>query len=879
MNTYRKFLPHAIAIVVFAAITLIYFRPLLSGKELRQDDIARYRGMSKEVFDHRAKYGEEPLWTNSMFGGMPAYQVSTLYPGNWLGAIDSAFKLWLPHPGGYLFLYCLGFFILLLCLRVDPWLSLIGGLAYGLSSYFLIIIDAGHNSKANALGYLPAMLGGIVLLFRGSRWLGFSLTALFTALELNANHVQITYYGYIVVAFMIAGFFFTALSGKMLKRFWVGLGLFLFATAIALAPNAGNLLTTAEYSKYSTRGPSELTIKSTLKRNQANTDAGKSGSELAAEPLKEQYERNTTSGLDADYATQWSYGIGETFTFLIPDFKGGASNRIQAADPSALKKVNPNFREMVASSNAYFGDQPFTSGPVYIGAIVIFLAVLGMFIVKDRVKWPLFLVTVLAVMLGWGNNFMALTDFFMHHVPGYNKFRAVSMIMVIPELTLPILAILALRDVIVIGDLEKKVTLRLLKKEVSLKRLVIISVAVTGGFCLLGWLAPGAVNDFTASNEENRLVAQYMDAGYDEQDVRANITALMPQLEIARKAIFRADALRSLIFILLAAAALWLFLTGKLKREIFFIALGFFVVVDLWTVDTRYLNERSFVPKNAGMQEIADKSEADEEILRDTTPDFRVLNLDRNFWNEASTSYYHKSIGGYHGAKLKKIEELRQFHLEREIERFYRNANKVLGNDSARRSLLASLGVIDMLNTRYFILPGGEGQSEMALRNTEANGNAWFIRELFPVADADDEILSLGKINTRTQAVVRQQFVDEEHLKKEYQATGSVKLTAYRANKLDYEYNAPAEGFIVFSEIYYPKGWNAYLDGKPVPHVNVNYVLRGMQVPAGNHHIEFRFEPSSYITGNKIAMAGSALLIVLVAAGIYLHRRNKVIVS
>jgi hypothetical protein len=879
-STYRKYLPYAAAIVLFGILTLIYFRPLLAGKELRQDDISRHKAASKEIADHREKYGEEPLWTNSMFGGMPAYQISAKYPGNWLGTIDPVFKLGLPHPGGYMFLYFAGFFILLLCLGVQPWLALTGALAYGLSSYFLIIIEAGHNSKANALGYLPALIGGVVLLFRGKYWLGFAVTALFTGMELNANHVQITYYGYMLIAFIIAGYFFTLYRDKQVRMFFMALALFLGATLLGLLPNAGSLLVTAEYTKHSTRGKSELTIKSTLKAKNIGLDGqGQSLESDAAGHLKEQYERNTTTGLDQDYATQWSYGIGETFTFLIPDFKGGASSRIQSAGPDALKKVNPNYREMVAGSNAYFGDQPFTSGPVYIGAIVVFLALLGLFVVKHPLKWPLAIATALTIALGWGSNFMPLTDFFMHYVPGYNKFRAVSMIMVVAELTLPLLAVLCLSELIRVKSWDEKIRLRLIRKEVRLRRLIFGCAAAVAGFCLLGYLAPELVNDFTASNEEAELVRQYVAAGYPEDEVKSNIADLMPQIGIARKAIFRSDAFRSFVFVVLGFLALYLYFTGKIRKELFFAAMGLFIVIDLWTVDARYLNERSFVPKNQSLQDMVQKTPADEEILQDTTPGFRVLNLDQSFWNEASTSYYHRSVGGYHGAKLKKIDELKDFHLNREIEKFYREANRALGSDSARKSLLRGLGVINMLNTRYFILPAGEQSGEMALLNTEANGSAWFVSDLVSVPDADEEILGLGKIDTRTQAVVREGFVKELSLKQKYSGNGTVRLVSYKANNLVYEAASDNEGFIVFSEIYYPAGWNAYVDGKPRMHIGVNYVLRGMPIEAGKHRIEFRFEPRTYKVGNTISLAGSILLIIGVGIGIYMHRRNNVIVS
>jgi len=877
----KKYLPHLAAIVIFAVVTLIYFRPLLSGKELRQGDITRHKSMSKEIVDYREKYNAEPLWTNSMFGGMPAYQISTLYPGNWLNHLDAAFKLYLPHPGGYLFLYCLGFFVLLLCLEVNPWLATLGGLAYGLSSYFLIVIEAGHNSKANALGYLPMVLGGVVLLFRQRYWAGLALTALATGMELNANHVQISYYGYILIGFVILGYFVAAVKSGSLLHFGKALGLFVAATLIGLLPNAGNLTLTNEYGKYSTRGKSELTIKANLKKNQT-LDEARSGNDAvsAAEPIKEQYERNTTSGLDQDYATQWSYGVGETFSFLIPDFKGGASNPIRSAYPEALKKVNPDFREQVASSNAYFGDQPFTSGPVYIGAIVMFLALLGMFTIKNPLKWPLFFATVLTVALGWGSNFMPLTDFFMHYVPGYNKFRAVSMTLVIAELTLPLMAILAIHEALAVKNWETKLKLSLLKREVSLKKLVLITAGVVGGFCLLGYLAPDMVNSFRAGSEEAIMINEAVRSGASRAEVEPYVAELMPQIEIARKAIFKADAMRSFIFIALAFVLLYLYFTNKIKRELFLGTLGLFIVIDLWTVDTRYLNNDSFVTKEQNRQMLVEKTAADEEILRDTDPNYRVLNLTTGPWQDATTSYYHKSVGGYHGAKLKKYQELIDFVLDKEINYLFKNGNQLFGSDSVRQALLGSLGALNMLNTRYIILPGG-GQDRQALvmKNSQANGNAWFVKNVIPMVDADEELLALRKLDSKTTAITRQTNAQLAPFKNQYAGDGQIKLVSYKPNELVYESQAPSDGFAVFSEIYYPEGWNAYLDGKPTPHIATNYVLRGMPVPAGNHKIEFRFEPASYANSNKLAMAGSLLLVLTVAAGLYFNRKKNVIVS
>ncbi len=849
----KKFLPHIAGIVLFSVLTLMFFKPLLSGKELKQGDIDRHKGMSKEIADFREKNHAEPLWTNSMFGGMPAYQISTLYPGNWLTHLDAAFKLFMPHPSGYLFLYFLGFFILLLCLKIDPWLAIIGAIAYGLSSYFLIIIEAGHNSKANALGYLPALLGGIILLFNGRIWLGFALTALFTAMELNANHVQISYYGYILIGFVVLGYFISAIKSKSIKSFGIALSLFIVSTLLGVLPNAGNLMCTNEYGKLSTRGKSDLTINENLEKN----------------------TKNATSGLDKDYATQWSYGVGETFTFLIPDFKGGPSNSIQKADANALKKVNPEFKEQVASMSSYFGDQPFTSGPVYIGAIIIFLAFIGMFIVKNNLKWSLFAVTLLTIALSWGSNYPWLSDFFMDHIPDYNKFRAVSMILVVAELTIPLLAIMAVNELIKNKNWNEKINLRIYSKGLELKKIFFISFAVIGGFCLLCYLIPSVFNSFQVNNEEKILVNEYVKGGNPESQVKPFVAQMMPELEKAREAIFRADAFRSFIFILLAAIFIYLFFTNKIKKEILLSALGLFVLIDLWTVDTRYLDEKSFVPKSQNLLDLTQKSEADEIILSDKSLNKRVLNLGVNTFNDASTSYYHQSIGGYHGAKLKKYQELIDFHLTKEINTFYAGASKALAQDTTMNDLMSQLNVINMLNTKYFIVPGRERGTVIPFKNRQANGNAWFIKNVKTVPNSDDEIIALYKTNTKTEVVIQNKFKQEINYKDSYPGEGIIQLTGYEPNHLVYDSQTANEEMAVFSEIYYPFGWNAYIDGQLKPHASADYVLRTMVIPAGKHKIEFKFEPKTYQTGNSIAMIGSALLFLSVGLGIYFEFKNK----
>jgi hypothetical protein len=856
-NNFKQYLPHAIAVLAFAILTIIYFKPLFTGKELKQDDIARHKGMSKEIVDYRTKNNSEPLWTNSMFGGMPAYQISTLYPGNWIAKLDNAFKLFIPLPAGYLFLYCLGFFILLLCVNINPWLALVGGLAYGLSSYFIIILEAGHNSKANALGYLPALLGGILLLFKNRYWLGLSVTSLFTAMELNANHVQISYYGYILIGFIIFGYFVNALKTKTIGLFVKAFSLFLISTFIGLLPNFGNISTTNEYGKFSTRGKSELTINSQLKSN----------------------DNNKTSGLDEDYATQWSYGIGETFTFLIPDFKGGPSNSIKSAYASSLKKVNPEYREQVANSSSYFGNQPFTSGPVYIGAIIVFLALIGLFIIKNPIKWPIVIVTLLTITLAWGKNFMSLTDFFMHNIPGYNKFRAVSMILIVAELTIPLLAILAINELFKIKNWNDKIKLNLIKADLSLKKILITCLIIVGGFCLISYLFPDILNTFLADNEDKQLIEQAVSAGNPENQVKPYVAELMPQLEIARKAIFKSDAFRSLIFILLAFGSLYLFYTNKIKKEMLIISLGIFILIDLWTVDARYLNDKSFITKEQNMQSITSKTAADDEILKDSDINYRVLNLTVNTFNDAATSYYHKSIGGYHGAKLKKYAELIDFHIDNEIKSFYKDANKSFASDSAMKVLFGNLQILNMLNAKYFILPGGENNAEIPLKNPMVNGNAWLVEKIVSVENANEEIISLGKINTKKEAVSQENFIKSLGLKLNYSAKGDIKLISYQPNNLVYQSETSSDEFAVFSEIYYPKGWNAYIDGQLKEHASVNYVLRGLAIPAGKHKIEFKFEPVTYTNGNNIATIGSILLIITIGTGLFLDKKNNVIVS
>jgi hypothetical protein len=847
---FKKYLPHFVAIAVFAIITLVQFSPLLSNKVLEQGDIVRYKGMSQEMTDFRNTEHSEALWTNSMFSGMPAYQVSTLYPGNWLGHIDKVFHLFLPHPSGYIFLCFFGFFILLLCLEINPWLAIVGALAYGFSSYFFVIIEAGHNSKANAIGYLAPLLGGIILLMRGKHWLGFAVTTLFMAMELNANHVQISYYGFMLFGLVFLSYLILAFKHKTLKAFFIGAGLFVAASLIGVLPNAGNLLATYEYGNYTTRGKTELTMNAAMQTNKSNT----------------------TSGLDKDYATQWSYGVGETFTFLIPNFKGGPSAAIGGVDRDALKSVDPQMREQVAQSSAYFGEQPFTSGPVYIGAIVMLLAFLGLFIIDHPLKWALIIGTLLSVMLAWGKNFMGLTNVFMDFVPGYNKFRAVSMILVIAELTIPILAVLALDKFIKATAKDEKFKLPFTKVELDLKKVLIISVVIVGGFCLISSFMPTMTNTFIPPGEETQIVNQFKQSGAPDAQIAQFMPEFLANIQKARESIFKADARRSLTFVGLAAIFLFLYLNKKLKPELFFATMGIFLLADLWPVAGRYLDDKNYVPK-AQYDAPPVKTPADEEILRDKSLDYRVLNLSTSTFNDAATSYYHKSIGGYHGAKLKKYQEIIDFHLDKEINAFYDGLNTAVQTDSAMQIHMAKLGVLNMLNAKYVIVPTKE--QTVAIPNPQANGNAWFVKNIKTVANADSEIVALYGLNTKREAVIQEKNKTIVPVSNAYSADGKITLQSYKPNNLIYETESKDKGFAVFSEIYYPKGWNAYVDGNLTPHTCVNYVLRGMELPAGKHKVEFKFEPQVYKTGNGIAMVGSILLLIVVGIGLYFATKKK----
>ena len=786
----KKVIPHAIAVVLFLVMSFAYFPSLLEGKVIQQHDKTTHQGMSKEIGDFRKATGEEALWTNSMFGGMPAYLISVQNKSNLIKYIDN-FLNFLQRPASQLFLCLLGFYISLLIFGVNPWLSFAGAIAFAFSSYFFIIISAGHNSKVMAIAYMSPIVAGIYQSYRGKVLLGAAITSLFLALQLISNHLQITYYTLmIVLIFGVVEFVYT-IKGKEWMQFLKATAVLVVVALFALATNLEKTLPVLEYGDYSTRGKSELTSD----------------------------KENKTSGLDKDYATDWSYGIDETLTLLIPNFKGGGSS-VNLGENSSVYEV---IKGMQGAKNAsqfvkhapyvYWGSLPFTSGPVYFGAIIMFLFVLSIFILDPKLKWWLISATVLSIFLAWGHNFPRLTNFFLDYIPGYNKFRVVSTTLVIAEFTIPLMAILALKEVF-----ENKID------KIKLEKAFKYSFYITGGLTLLFALLPGLFYSFTAATDEN-LIAQ-------------GAQAFVDAIREDRKMLLRADAFRSFMFILLSAIVIFAFMKNKLKKNYAFIALIALILIDMWAIDRRYLNNDNFVSKREAKVPYQ-MTQANQRILQDRDPNFRVFNLTVDPFNDASTSYYHKSIGGYHGAKMKRYQELIEHQISKN-----------------------NMDVLNMLNTKYFIVPDNNRQP-VAQYNPAALGNAWFVEDYRIVPDADTEIQSLSEFNPLQEAIVDQRFEEFVQGKNFITDTSSfIQLEDYKPNHLTYAANCTSEKLVVFSEIYYPKGWNAYIDGNLSDHFRVNFVLRSMVVPEGSHTVEFKFEPESYEKGSKVSLAGSLILIL-----------------
>ncbi|MBN2638804.1 MAG: YfhO family protein [Bacteroidales bacterium] len=804
-------LPYILALIIFLGITVVYFSPLWQGEQLKQHDIAMFKGMSKEISDFRAKTGEEPLWTNSMFGGMPAWQISVVYSANLMRDVDRVVMLGLPSPADYVFLYFLGFFVLLLVMKVDPWLSIVGAIAFALSSYFFIILGAGHTSKAHAIGYMAPVLAGIIWTFRRSYWKGGLLTAVALSLEILAGHLQITYYLLILVLIYGVYKLFESLKEKQMPHFFKASIVLIIATVFAVLTNITSLWGTYQYSKYTMRGKPVLHTEQEIK----------------------------SGGLNKDYITAWSYGIGETWSLMIPDVKGGASGYI--GDNKALNEVPSEFRRYVAQQNSYWGNQPGTSGPVYVGAVIIFFFILGIFVLDDRIKWPLLAATVLTIFLSWGKNMMWFTNLFIDYFPGYDKFRAVSMILVVAELTIPLIAILGLNKILKQpGWLKKNM------------KLFYIALGLTAGMGVLFYLFPTAFFSFFSNYE-----VQQFDQLKSQNDA-SQIAIFMNGLENVRVSIFRQDVLRSIVFILLGALLLFLYSGNKLKKGWFVALLGVLVMVDMIGVDNRYLNDSNYeIARKA--QVPFQKTMADQYIDQDKSPDIRVVDLTKNVFNDASTSYFHESIGGYHGAKLQRYQDMIDYYLLNEIN----SLRKVLSEKPDYHRIDSTLKTefaLNMLNTKYLIYnPGAE-----PIVNPYAYGNVWLVNRFELMSSPDSIISSLSKTNLKSVALISTEFSDQLKGKSfPVDSTASIRLVSYAPNKLVYNSDAQSEQLAVFSEIYYPKGWEVYVDGSKVNYFRADYLLRAMVIPAGKHTITFLFEPTAWVVGEKISLIFSLLLLLL----------------
>ncbi|WP_455670004.1 YfhO family protein [Phocaeicola faecalis] len=814
MNLFKRILPDIVVIILFAVISFVYFFPAVTeGRVLSQHDAVAGIGAGEESKEYLERTGERTRWTNSIFGGMPTYQMAPSYHStDMLKGVESLYHLYLPAYVWYVFVMMLGFYILLRAFDFSVWLASLGAIIWAFSSYFFIIIAAGHIWKFVTLAYIPPTIAGMVLVYRGKYLSGGLLTAIFVALQIVSNHVQMSYYFLFVMLFMAVAFGISAYQKKELPRFFKATGVLVVAGVLGVCINLSNLYHTYEYSKETMRGKSEL--------------------------VKPDTHNQTKSGLERDYITQWSYGIGETFSLLVPNVKGGASVPL-AANEKAMEKANPMYGSIYNQLGQYWGEQPGTSGPVYVGAFVMFLFILGLFIVKGPMKWALLAATVLSVLLSWGKNFMGFTDFFLDYIPMYDKFRAVSSILVIAEFTIPLLAMLALKQIIARPQIVKEQA-----------RAFYISFGLTGGVALLFALAPRFFFPSYVSSMEMQAL----------QSIPADqLAPLIANLEEIRVSIFTSDAWRSFFVVAIGAALLWLYGMGKLKAKLTIGVLLLLCLVEMWNVNKRYLYDAQFVPQTARTEGFR-PTDTDKAILEDKTLDYRVLNLASNTFNENNTSYWHKSIGGYHAAKLRRYQEMIEEHISPEMSNLFKAVSEA-GGDMAKVDASA-FPVLNMLNTRYFIFPL-QGGKTMPLQNPYTLGNAWFVDEVQYVNNANEEIDALHKVAPAKVAVVDKKFAELVKQTAAPDSLSSVTLVAYEPNDLKYEVDSEKGGVVVFSEIYYP-GWQAYIDGVEAPHGRADYILRAMNVPAGKHTVEFKFDPKSLHMTETIAFVALGLLAVAV---------------
>lgn len=833
----KKLLPDLIAILAFVLLSFAYFFPAdIENRILFQHDTAAGAGAGQEVKEYYEQTGERSRWTNSLFGGMPMYQIAPSYDSTKsLQWVQKAYQLFLPDYVCLTFMLMLGFYILLRVFGIPVWLAGLGGIMWAFSSYFFILISAGHIWKFITLAYVPPTIAGIVLAYRGKLLWGGILTALFVALQITSNHVQMSYYFFFVILFFVGAYFEKAWRTKTLPQFFKASAVLIVAALVGIAANVSNLYHTYAYSKETMRGKSELV---------QTGDAAK----------------QTSSGLDRDYITQWSYGIDETLTLLVPNFKGGASAALSQSE-TAMSKANPMYSSLYGSLTQYFGTQPMTSGPVYVGAFVLFLFVLGCFIVKGPLKWALIGSTFFSIVLSWGKNFMPLTDFFIDYVPLYNKFRAVSSILVIAEFTIPLLAIFALKRL-----LEEPEILKQEKKPLG------ISLLLTAGVALLLAVAPGSIGSGYVPAQE----AQMLQNAVNQQMIPANeLSGILANLGEMRAELVSSDALRSFIIIGIGCSLLWLYASGKLRSSLTIAGITILCLADMWGVNKRYLNDAQFVPHSIRTETFT-KTNTDELILQDTSLDYRVLNFATSTFDDNNTSYWHKSVGGYHPAKLRRYQEMIEHHISPEMQAAYKAIATAGGEmDSVDAN---KFRILNMLNTKYFIFPAGQQRQTVPILNPHAYGNAWFVNKVQYVNNANEEIDALDSIIPTETAVVDARFKDVlKGATESYKdSLSSIRLTSYAPNRLTYETNNAQDGIAVFSEIYYPDGWHVTIDGQPAELARADYILRTMYVPAGQHTIEMRFDPTSLHVTEGIAYGALALLVIGIIVAVLIAKRKYV---
>ena len=822
IKSYKQWLPDVLAVVLFAVISFAYFFPAdIEGRILYRHDSSAGRGAGQEMKEFQQQTGEQTRWTNALFGGMPTYQMAPSYKSTTaLTKVEKAYHLWLPENVWFVFVYLLGFYILLRAFDFRQYLAALGAVVWAFSSYFFIIIAAGHLWKVMALAYLPPMIAGVVLAFKGRYLWGMFVIAVFAALEVLANHVQMTYYYLFIILAMVVAFVIEGVRRKAYAHLLKATAVCLVGAAVGIALNLSNLYHTWLYGQESMRGKSEL-----VKENSAN---------------------QTSSGLDRDYITQWSYGIDETWTLLVPNAKGGASVPM-AQSKTAMAHADNDYLGIYQQIGQYWGEQPMTMGPVYVGAFVLMLFVLGLFIVKGPLKWALLAVTILSVLLSWGRNFMPFTDFFLDYIPMYAKFRTVASILVIAEFTIPLLAMMALREVILEVSGKKS---EAGGKRWSLTSKILLSFALTAGFCLLFALMPRVFfPDYVSSSEMQAM----------SQIPADQLAPLLQNLTEMRVAVFTADCWRSFWIIVIGTALLLLYKYNKVRAKVMVAALTVLCLADMWLVNKRYLNDDMFVSKSV-REEPVPKSAAIDHILQDQSPDFRVLNLATSTFNENETSYYVKSIGGYHPAKLRRYQELVDAHIEQEMYRIYGAVSESAG-DMTKVNGDSIFPVLNMLNTKYFILPLQGGQT-VPLENPYTYGNAWLVDKVSYVANANEELDGVGQVALRHEAVSDQKFRDVLGESVPQDTLSRVVLTDYKPNQLTYEVESGKGGVVVFSEIYYP-GWTATVDGEEQELGRVDYVLRALQVKPGRHTVVLSFFPKSIDRTETVAYAGYAVLVII----------------